>query len=147
MNLPELRINLDFVLPEADAIADTRTNTILPILEPEELDFGYDLRNDELSIEELEDDRDHKQFDQYFENVEDINGDRRSMANGVLKGPKEKNQGYRLGVKMKNQEFKLEKSWNHFQSVFFHESHEYEMYEDYEEPAVYDKAAETDEDA
>ena len=100
MNLPELRINLDFVLPEADAIADIRTNTILPILEPEELDFGYDLRNDELSIEELEDDRDHKQFDQYFETVEDINGGRRTSENGVYKGPKEKNQRYRLGVKM-----------------------------------------------
>ena len=32
-------------------------------------------------------------------------------------------------------------------NLFFHESHEYEMYEDYEEPVVYDKAAETDEDA
>ena len=69
MNLPELKISLDFHLPEADMIVDTREKIIeLPVLEPDELDFGYDVNNDMIGEDLLVDDRDPDEYRIFFVN-------------------------------------------------------------------------------
>ena len=45
---------------------DTEKLTVLPVLEPEKLDFGFNVENDEISLEELQDDRDPNKFHEYF---------------------------------------------------------------------------------
>ena len=87
MNLPELEIKLEFVLPEADKIVNTEEHTVLPVLEPEKLDFGFNVVNDEISAEQLQDDRDPYDYFKKDDKKIEMNQDYNQVTNQVLFEP------------------------------------------------------------